>query len=243
VPAQHLRDSGASGAGAPRRSRPRRRLARRRAGPLASLPLSPSIAPSVLSSVHPSLSLSLSLYISLSLSLSSRADEVAIETCSLSKYAGFTGVRLGWCVVPDALLFSDGTKVNQDWNRVTTTIFNGAGQVSQDGALACLSDAGWAEMEGLVAFYKENARLLSEALRGMGWEVHGATDAPYVWARAPGGMGSWDAFSDLLERCDVVCTPGAGFGPAGEGFVRMSSFGHRDNVLEAIGRLQKAYGR
>ncbi|CAG9466469.1 unnamed protein product [Pedinophyceae sp. YPF-701] len=170
------------------------------------------------------------------------AEEVAIETCSFSKYAGFTGVRLGWTVVPEALKFADGTPVQQDWTRVMTTMFNGASNVVQAGGLAALSDDGWAEVLSMVAFYKENAKLLRQAFLDMGFEVYGGTDAPYVWVRFP-GMKSWDTFQDILSKCNIVVTPGSGFGNAGEGFVRASAFGHRENVLEAIDRLKAVYSK
>lgn len=165
------------------------------------------------------------------------ADEVAIETCSLSKYAGFTGVRLGWTVVPEKLKFADGHPVAADYNRIMTTMFNGASNVVQAGAYACFEEEGWKAMNETVAFYKENAKLLKAAFEEMGYEVHGGTDAPYVWVRVPGKK-SWDVFAEILEKCDIVVTPGSGFGPAGEGFIRASAFGHRENILEAIDRLK-----
>jgi LL-diaminopimelate aminotransferase len=169
------------------------------------------------------------------------AEEVAIETGSFSKYAGFTGVRLGWTVVPDALRFADGSPVQADFNRIMTTVFNGASNVAQAGGAACLGDAGWAEMLGLVAFYKENAAILRGTFQEMGFEVHGGEDAPYVWVGFPGRK-SWDVFAEILEKCDIVTTPGSGFGPAGEGFVRASAFGHRAQVEEAARRLKAVYG-
>ena len=170
------------------------------------------------------------------------ATEVAIETCSFSKYIGFTGVRLGWTVVPKALKFADGSSVNTDWNRVMCTCFNGASNVAQAGGLACLEDSGWNAMLELVAFYKENARMLYSAMQDLGFEVYGGTNAPYVWVVVPGKK-SWDVFSEILTNADIVCTPGSGFGPGGEGAVRLSAFGHRENILEAIERLQKMYAK
>ena len=170
------------------------------------------------------------------------ADECAIETCSLSKYAGFTGTRCGWTVVPRALKYKDGESVNADWTRVMTTMFNGASNIAQAGAFACFEDQGWKEMAELVAFYKENAKLLKAAFVEMGFNVYGGTDAPYVWIGFP-GQASWDVFADILAKCDIVTTPGSGFGPAGEGLVRASAFGHRENILEAIERLKKVYSK
>lgn len=117
------------------------------------------------------------------------AAEVAIETCSLSKYAGFTGVRLGWTVVPEALRYADGTPVIADWNRIMTTCFNGASNVAQAGGLACVQPAGLAAMRDLVAFYKQNARLIMDALTQVGLEVYGGSDAPYVWVVRATGHG------------------------------------------------------
>ena len=170
------------------------------------------------------------------------AHEVAIETCSFSKYAGFTGVRLGWTVVPEALRYADGTPVIGDWNRIMTTCFNGASNVAQAGGLACLQPDGLAAMHKLVGFYKENARIIRDALASCGLQVHGGADAPYVWVEFPGRK-SWDVFTQLLEQANVVTTPGSGFGPAGEGFIRISSFGHREDVLEACDRLVKVLGK
>jgi len=170
------------------------------------------------------------------------AHEVAIETCSFSKYAGFTGVRLGWTVVPEALRYADGTPIISDWNRIMTTCFNGASNVAQAGGLACLHPEGLAAMRQLVSFYKENARIIRDALAKCGLTVYGGSDAPYVWVHFPGRK-SWDVFADILEKANVVTTPGSGFGPAGEGFIRISSFGHREDVLEACARLTKVFAK
>lgn len=188
---------------------------------------------------------------------------MAIETCSFSKYAGFTGVRLGWTVVPEALRYADGTPVIGDWNRIMTTCFNGASNVAQAGGLACVQPAGLAAMAELVSFYKGNAKIIYDALQALGLPVYGGTDAPYVWVHFP-GRSSWEVFTEILEKANVVTTPGSGFGPAvrvpahalrciaarrararltrpaqGEGFIRISSFGHREDVLEAVDRLVK----
>lgn len=169
------------------------------------------------------------------------ADECCIETCSFSKYAGFTGVRLGWTVVPNKLKFADGTPVNKDWNRIMTTCFNGASNIVQAGGLACVTDSGMDSMMGLVAYYKENCKLIRECFVEMGFEVYGGVNAPYVWVGFE-GRPSWDVFAEILEKCDLVTTPGSGFGPSGEGFVRVSAFGNRSDVEEAIRRLKKVYG-
>eukprot|EP00877_Chromochloris_zofingiensis_P014905 jgi/Chrzof1/9669/Cz04g11190.t1 len=169
------------------------------------------------------------------------AEEVAIETCSFSKYAGFTGVRLGWTVVPKALRYADGSSVHADWNRVMTTCFNGASNIVQAGGLACLQPEGYKEMQELILFYKENATILKDTFQEMGFSVYGGEDAPYVWVGFP-GKPSWDVFAEILEKCHIVTTPGSGFGPAGEGFVRASAFGSRPNILEAVKRFQEVYG-
>jgi LL-diaminopimelate aminotransferase len=168
------------------------------------------------------------------------AREVAMECNSFSKYAGFTGVRLGWTVVPDELTFADGTKVRDDFNRVMTTAFNGASNIVQGGGLACLDDEGLAEINTLIDYYLENAKLLKEAMESIGYTVYGGTDAPYVFVKLPDGKSSWDMFSEILEKAQVVTIPGAGFGPGGEGYLRLSAFAPRDTVIEACTRLKEA---
>jgi LL-diaminopimelate aminotransferase len=170
------------------------------------------------------------------------AKEVALEVNSFSKPVGFTGVRLGWTVVPEALRFADGTSVSKDWNRVMTTLFNGASNVAQAGGLAALSDRGLAEMRASVAYYMGNAAAIKRCLGGLGIESHGGSNAPYIWAKFPGKT-SWDAFGEILESCAVVTTPGSGFGPSGESFLRFSAFGHRADVEEAVRRLESKLRR
>jgi len=166
------------------------------------------------------------------------AREVALEINSFSKSAGFTGVRLGWTVVPAELKFDDGTPVSKDWTRIVTTLFNGASNIVQQGGLAALDDEGLAEIRRLVSYYLENARIIKSALSEMGYVTYGGENSPYIWTRME-GKGSWEAFEEILETCHVVTTPGAGFGPAGEGFIRFSSFGRRGDVEEAVGRLRR----
>jgi len=168
------------------------------------------------------------------------AKDVAIEVNSFSKYAGFTGVRLGWTVIPSSLTFADGTPVKQDFNRVMTTAFNGASNIVQNGGLACLDPEGLKEIDNLIDYYLENAKILRTTMEGLGFTVHGGTDAPYVFVELPDSMGgSWNAFSTILETAQVVTIPGAGFGPGGEGFLRLSAFAPRESVIEACARLQK----
>mmetsp|Transcript_39560 Transcript_39560/g.64158 ORF Transcript_39560/g.64158 Transcript_39560/m.64158 type:complete len:487 (+) Transcript_39560:1092-2552(+) len=165
------------------------------------------------------------------------ARQVAIETNSFSKSAGFTGVRLGWTIVPNDLKYSDGTPVRNDFNRVMTTCFNGASNVAQYGGLACLDPVGLEQIQEQVNYYNENAKILRDAFTGMGFKVYGGLNAPYVWVQFPGKQ-SWDMFSEILEKANVVCTPGSGFGPAGEGFIRFSAFGQRNDIYEAIERIK-----
>jgi LL-diaminopimelate aminotransferase len=166
------------------------------------------------------------------------AREVAIEVNSFSKPVGFTGVRLGWTVVPAELKFDDGTPVHNDWNRFMGTVFNGASNIAQFGGMAALEEEGRQEMHKLIAMYMRNAAIIKEALEEKGITTYGGANAPYVWAHFPGRK-SWDVFSEILEKCHIVTTPGAGFGPAGEGFVRFSAFGHRTDFLEAVKRLER----
>jgi len=167
------------------------------------------------------------------------AKDVAIEICSFSKPFGYTGVRLGWTIVPKTVLFEDGTPVHNDWNRVMTTVFNGASNIIQKATLDVLSsEQGITEMRALVDFYMENAKIIKDALDGLGFTTYGGKNAPYTWVKIE-GMDSWQAFSYILENAHIVTTPGAGFGPGGEGYVRFSAFAHRENVLEAIERMKK----
>ncbi|CAI9096380.1 OLC1v1032510C1 [Oldenlandia corymbosa var. corymbosa] len=168
------------------------------------------------------------------------AQEVAIEVSSFSKYAGFTGVRLGWTVVPKQLLYSDGFPVAKDFSRVICTAFNGASNIAQAGGLACLSPDGLKAMSQMVGFYKENTGIITETFNDLGFKVYRGVNAPYVWVHFP-GRSSWEVFSEILEKTHVVTIPGSGFGPSGEGFVRVSGFGHRDNVLEACKRFKDLY--
>ncbi|MDR2428606.1 MAG: LL-diaminopimelate aminotransferase [Candidatus Margulisbacteria bacterium] len=165
------------------------------------------------------------------------ADEAAIEVNSFSKSIGFTGVRLGWCVVPRKIKFADGTLVWQDWTRVITTLFNGASNIAQHGGLAALTPAGRRETKTLIAYYQENARLIREGLQALGIQLYGGVNSPYIWAHFP-AQKSWDVFEKILNEAQVVTTPGAGFGPAGESFIRFSAFGHRADIQEAMQRLQ-----
>jgi LL-diaminopimelate aminotransferase len=164
------------------------------------------------------------------------AREVAIEISSFSKIAGFTGVRLGWTIVPDELRFEDGTSVKKDWSRVIHTIFNGASNISQRGGIAILEEQGRREVQGLISHYMTNVSIIRNALESKGYEIYGGIHAPYLWVRIP-QMKSWDAFQEFLEKYHLVTTPGSGFGPSGEGFLRFSAFCSREHITEAAKRV------
>ncbi len=167
--------------------------------------------------------------------------EVAVEVNSLSKPVGFAGVRLGWTVVPQELAFDDGTPVLKDWGRIMGTLFNGASNIAQYGALAALDDEGLEEMRQTVGYYMENARIIRQALTELGVTTYGGVNSPYVWAHFA-GRDSWDVFEDVLQKAHVVTTPGSGFGPSGAGFIRFSAFGHREDIVEATRRLARVWG-
>ena len=173
------------------------------------------------------------------------AKECAIELRSFSKRAGFTGVRCAFMVVPKALTgtIPSGERVslNAMWSRRHTTKFNGTSYVVQRGAAAVYTPAGLVETGAQIDFYMENARLLREGLAQTGFRVFGGAHAPYIWLKTPGGLGSWELFDQLLSRANVVGTPGAGFGPSGEGYFRLSAFNSRANVEEALARIRAAF--
>ena len=162
------------------------------------------------------------------------AKEVAIEINSFSKSVGFTGVRLGWTAIPRELKFENGESVRDDWNRIQTTLFNGASNISQHGGLAALNNP--KEMESLVNYYLENARIIKSSLEEQGFEIYGGENSPYLWVRTK-GQTSWEAFDRFLNEAHVITTPGVGFGPSGEGFVRFSAFANREEVHEAMKRI------
>ena len=165
----------------------------------------------------------------------------AIEINSFSKNAGFTGVRLGWSIVPETILSGSGEAgvLHRLWNRRQTTFFNGASNIAQAGGIAALSEEGRAECRGLVDYYLENARIIREGLEGLGITCFGGINSPYVWACCPCGMTSWQLFDLLLDKAHVVVTPGSGFGPAGEGYVRFSSYGHREDIMRAVDSIKE----
>ncbi|NGX61975.1 MAG: LL-diaminopimelate aminotransferase [Chlamydiae bacterium] len=163
------------------------------------------------------------------------AQEVAIETSSFSKRIGFTGVRLGWSVVPHKLTFADGSSVWKDWSTLTSTLFNEASNIAQAGGIAALEKEGLASQRKLIAFYLENARLLREALSPL--PCYGGEHAPFLWLPLR-SKSSWETFETLLEKAKIVTTPGVGFGPSGEGFIRISAFASRSDIHKASTLLQ-----
>jgi len=172
------------------------------------------------------------------------AREVAIEFRSFSKNAGFTGVRCAFTVIPKELMGTtkagESHSVHALWNRRHSTKFNGASYPIQRGAEAAYSAEGKSQIEALIAFYMNNAKLLREGLVEAGFEVYGGVNAPYVWLKTPNGMSSWDFFDQLLEKSHIVGTPGSGFGSSGEGYFRLSAFSTLENTKAAIERIQKS---
>jgi LL-diaminopimelate aminotransferase len=169
------------------------------------------------------------------------ARDCAIEFRSFSKNAGFTGTRCALTVVPKTLTAkaADGNDVElwKLWNRRQSTKFNGVSYIVQRGAEAVYSPEGKTQVKELIGFYMENAKIIRQELTAAGLEVHGGTNAPYVWVKTPNGLSSWDFFDKLLTNCHVVGTPGSGFGAAGEGYFRISAFNSRENVEEAMKRI------
>ena len=169
------------------------------------------------------------------------AKKCAIELCSLSKTAGFTGTRCGYTVVPNALVrkTKDGREMelNKMWLRRQTTKFNGVPYIVQRGAEAVFSEVGMAQCRENIAYYMENARIIREGFEKIGVTCYGGVNSPYIWLKCPNGMSSWEFFDFMLEKLAVVGTPGAGFGKMGEGYFRLTGFGSRENTIEAVERV------
>ena len=169
------------------------------------------------------------------------AKKVAIEIRSFSKTAGFTGVRCGYTVVPKELTATDidGNRIplNPLWNRRQCTKFNGTSYITQRGAEAVYTPEGQAQIRETIAYYMENARIMRESLSAAGLQVYGGVNAPYLWVKAPERLTSWKFFDKLLYETSVVTTPGTGFGPSGEGYVRLTAFGRREDCQEAMHRI------
>jgi LL-diaminopimelate aminotransferase len=169
------------------------------------------------------------------------AKTCAIEICSLSKTAGFTGTRLGYTVIPRDLMCA-GMSLNDMWVRNRTTKTNGVSYVIQRGGAAVFTPEGQRQVQGNLAYYKENARVLMRALDQTGIWYCGGRNAPYLWVQCPDGLGSWEFFDLLLNEGQIVGTPGAGFGACGEGYLRFSTFGSREDTEEAARRLLALLG-
>ena len=162
----------------------------------------------------------------------------AIELHSFSKNAGFTGVRLGFTVIPKELKCGD-VALHSLWARRHGTKYNGAPYIVQRAGEAVYSEEGKAQLKQQVAYYMNNAKYILDGLKNAGYTVSGGINAPYIWLKAPNGMSSWEFFDYLLENANVVGTPGSGFGPSGETYFRLTAFGSYENTVEAIERIKK----
>lgn len=173
------------------------------------------------------------------------ATKCAIEICSLSKTAGFTGARCGYTVVPKDLKFkaSNGKEVsiNAMWNRRQSTKFNGASCIVQYAAAKVFTEEGMAQCQENIAYYKENAKIIADTMTKKGIRFFGGINSPYIWFECPNNMDSWAMFDYLLENIQVVGTPGAGFGKNGQNFFRLTSFGSRENTVEAMRRFEELF--
>jgi LL-diaminopimelate aminotransferase len=171
------------------------------------------------------------------------AEEVAIEFRSFSKTAGFTGVRCAFTVVPKKLRAysrkGESIAVNPLWSRRLCTKFNGVSYVTQAGAAAIYTAEGKKQIRTLIALYMNNAKVIRETLTTLGYTVYGGVNAPYIWLKTPDGLGSWEFFDLLLAKANLITTPGVGFGPSGEGYVRLTAFGDPDNVAIALDRISR----
>ncbi len=162
----------------------------------------------------------------------------AIELRSFSKNAGFTGTRLAYTVVPKELLL-DGTMLNSLWARRHGTKFNGAPYIIQRAGEAVYSEEGQQQVKEMVGYYMENAKIIYNGLKSLGYTVSGGVNSPYIWLKTPQSMTSWEFFDYLLEKANVVGTPGSGFGPSGEGYFRLTAFGSKENTVKAVERIRK----
>lgn len=181
------------------------------------------------------------------------AKRCAIEFCSLSKTAGFTGTRCGYTIVPKDLkvkvnklkllkIDSDVVELNKLWVRRQTTKFNGVPYIVQRGAEAVFTEEGQKQIMENINYYRANAKVIADTMDEIGIKYFGGVNSPYIWLKCPNGMKSWEFFDYLLENINVVGTPGAGFGENGEGYFRLTAFGDKDNTIEAMNRLKKLFG-
>ena len=166
------------------------------------------------------------------------AKRCAIEFRSYSKTAGFTGIRCGYTIVPKELSY-DGEKLNHLWNRRQCTKFNGTSYITQRAAEAIYTPEGKEQVRQTIAYYMNNARHMRQELCAMGYQVFGGQDAPYIWMKTPQGISSWQMFDHLLNQCSIVTTPGVGFGPSGEGYIRLTAFGNNQDCIEAMERIKR----
>ena len=175
------------------------------------------------------------------------AKECAIEFCSLSKTAGFTGTRCGYTIVPKALVGYDcdtnAIPLNKLWLRRQTTKFNGVPYIIQKGAAAVFSEEGQQQIKANIAYYAENAKIIADAMEACGITYFGGKNSPYIWLKCPDNMNSWDFFDKLLTKIEVVGTPGAGFGNNGEGFFRLTAFNNHENTKEAMERFKSLFAK
>jgi len=173
------------------------------------------------------------------------AKEVAIEFRSFSKTAGFTGTRCAYTVVPKEVLAytknGEQHQLNKLWNRRQTTKFNGVPYVIQKAAAAVYTEEGQKQIKETIDYYMTNASIIREGLKSIGLEVFGGVNAPYIWLKTPKGLSSWEFFDKLLNEVNIVGTPGAGFGPSGEGYFRLTAFGSRENTEEAVERIKSKF--
>ena len=171
------------------------------------------------------------------------AKDVAIEIKSYSKTAGFTGLRCGYIVIPKSVKgYTKEEKmldINKLWNRRTTTKFNGTSYIIQRAAEAVYSNEGKKQIKENINYYLENAKIIKDGLIEAGFTVYGGVNSPYIWLKTPNNMSSWNFFDELLEKVNVVGTPGSGFGKCGEGYLRLTAFGTKEDSIEAIDRIKK----
>jgi LL-diaminopimelate aminotransferase len=177
------------------------------------------------------------------------ADKCCIEINSFSKFAGFTGVRLGWSIIPKNLVTENSEigKIHQIWSRRQNTFFNGACNIAQSGGIAALSEIGRNECQKTVDFYLENAKIIKNELKKLDFVCFGGDNAPFIWLKTPiikkKKLTSWEFFNLLLDKCQIIGTPGSGFGKAGEGYFRLSAFGRRENILEGLKRIKEVFDK
>ena len=169
------------------------------------------------------------------------AKECAIEFCSMSKTAGFTGTRCGYTIIPEALKDEDGNAFLPLWKRRQSTKFNGTAHIVQRGAAAVFTEEGYAQIKENIAYYKRNTAVMMKTFDELGIRYYGGKNSPYVWLECPNNMGSWEFFDYLLNNANIVGIPGEGFGKNGEGYFRLSGFGDAERTVEAMNRIKKLF--